>query len=121
MKMKANADGGGVQEKQQDANVRAVELLPLVDESQESGKALFKGNLNLIGDVRVRVTAVVGEGEISVAELFSLKDGSLVKLDAELNQHIDLFLDNKRIARGELVVVDDNFGICIKEIIAEHA
>jgi len=118
--MKASVDGDDLQAGELDVNVRPVELQPLIDESQDSGKALFKGNLNLIGDVRVRVKAVVGEGDISVSELFSLKDGSLVKLDAEVNQYIDLFLDNKRIARGELVVVDDNFGICIKEIVAEH-
>lgn len=118
--MKASIDRTGSQVEQVEADVRPVELQPLADESQEVGKALFQGNLNLIGDVRVRVRAVIGEGEISISELFSLKDGSLVKLDAEANQHIDLFLDSKRIARGELVVVDDSFGICIKEIVAEH-
>lgn len=105
---------------QTEADVRPVELQPLADEAQASGKALFKGNLNLIGDVRVRVRAVVGEGEISIGELFALKDGSLIKLDAEANQYIELFLDDKRIARGELVVVDDYFGISIKEIVAEN-
>lgn len=118
--MKSGFEGAGSPVEQAEADVRPVELQPLADESQDAGNALFKGNLNLIGDVRVRVRAVVGEGEVSISELFSLKDGSLVKLDAETNQYIDLFLDNKRIARGELVVVDDNFGICIKEIIAEH-
>jgi flagellar motor switch protein FliN/FliY len=118
--MKASIDGAGLQVEQIETDVRPVELQPLADESQDAGKALFQGNLNLIGDVRVRIRAVVGEGEISISELFSLKDGSLVKLDAEANQPIDIFLDNKRIARGELVVVDDSFGICIKEIIAEH-
>lgn len=118
--MKASIDGAGLHVEQIEADVRPVELQPLADESQDAGKVLFQGNLNLIGDVRICVRAVVGEGEISISELFSLKDGSLVKLDAEVNQPIDLFLDNKRIARGELVVVDDSFGICIKEIIAEH-
>lgn len=118
--MKASVNGASLPVEQAEADVRPVELQPLADESQDAGKALFKGNLDLIGDVRVRVRAVVGEGEISISELFSLKDGSLVKLDAEANQHIDLFLDNKHIARGELVVVDDSFGICIREIVAEH-
>lgn len=118
--MKARIDGVGLQVEQAEADVRPVELQPLADESQDAEKALFKGNLNLIGDVRVRVRVVVGEGEISISELFSLKDGSLVKLDAEANQYIDLYLDNKCIARGELVVVDESFGICIKEIVAEH-
>ena len=118
--MKASIDDGAGLLEQAEVDVRPVELQQLADESQDTGKALFKGNLDLIGDVRVRVRAVVGEGEISIAELFSLKDGSLVKLDAEANQHIDLFLDGKHIASGELVVVDDNFGICIREIVAEH-
>ena len=100
--------------------VQAIELQP-IPEQPASGKTLLNDNLKLIGNVKVKVRAVIGDAELTIAELFALKEGSSVKLDVPANAPIDLYLDNKLIAKGDLVVVDDSFGIKIIEIQAEHA
>lgn len=100
--------------------VKPVELQPIPEQSA-SGKTLLNGNLKLIGNVKVKVRAVIGEAELTVAELFALKEGSSLKLDVAANAPIDIYLDDNLIAKGDLVVVDDNFGIKITEIQAENA
>ncbi|MDO9215785.1 MAG: FliM/FliN family flagellar motor C-terminal domain-containing protein, partial [Lacisediminimonas sp.] len=76
--------------------------------------------LGLVGNVRVRVRAVIGEAELSIAELFALKQGASLKLDVAANAPIDLYLEDRLIARGALVVVDDNFGLQITQIEVDH-
>jgi flagellar motor switch protein FliN/FliY len=97
------------------AQAAHVELQP-VPELQPIGDPLLAGRLDLIGDLKVRLKAIVGEGEIAVAELFRLKDGSLVALDADTDPVIELQLDGRIVARGELVVVDDRLGVRITEV-----
>lgn len=81
-----------------------------------NGKTVFGENLELIRDVKVRLEAVVGECEMSVGELFDLRDQSVVKLDRDVHAPVDIVLDGRRVARGSLVAVDDNFGVRITEI-----
>ena len=92
----------------------ALEAMPV--QKTGTGKSLADGNLKLIGDVRIKLRAVVGDAEVSVEELFGLKEGATLKLDAQVNAPIDLYFDNKLVARGELVVVGDNFGVSITGI-----
>jgi flagellar motor switch protein FliN/FliY len=91
-------------------------LLQAIPDQATGAETLLKGNLSLIGGVRVRVHAMVGEGEITVSELFGLKDGSVLKLNCPANALVELQLDGKTVARGQLVVVDDNLGVQISEI-----
>lgn len=67
-------------------------------------------------DVNVTLNADMGQTEISVEELLALKAGSVVKLDLKLGELIDLRLNQNLIARGEIVAVDDNFGVRIVEL-----
>ena len=92
----------------------ALETMPV--QKTGTGKSLADGNLKLIGDVKIKLRAVVGDAEVSVEELFALKEGATLKLDALVNAPMDLYFDNKLVARGELVVVDDNFGVSITAI-----
>jgi flagellar motor switch protein FliN/FliY len=81
-----------------------------------SGPALFNDKLDLIQGVKVRLSASVGRADISVAELFGLKEGSVVPLDKASDEPVEVFLDDKLVGRGELVVVGDHFGIRFTEI-----
>jgi flagellar motor switch protein FliN/FliY len=67
-------------------------------------------------DVRVSLRAKLGEAELSVEELLALKSGSTVKLDVKMNDLVELRLNDALVARGEIVAVDDNFGVRIVEI-----
>ena len=100
---------------QEATEVSLVEL-PALSELPTEGMPLFEGRLDLVGGLKVRVRALVGEGEVSVAELFGLKDGSVVPLACEVNPLVDVQLDNRTIARGELVVVGDMLGVRITEL-----
>lgn len=70
----------------------------------------------LFDDVEVAVTVHIGETAMTIAELCALKAGSVVKLDLRLNEPAILRLKDKVIARGEIVAVDENFGLRITEI-----
>ena len=102
-----------------DEKVQNVELTEL-EKTQGNGDAIFSGKrLDLIQNVKVKVSAVMGESEISVNELFDLKEDSILKLDQNSNTPIKIMLDDKIIAKGSLVVVDDNFGVQITDVVKE--
>jgi flagellar motor switch protein FliN/FliY len=95
--------------------VQSVTLSEVAN-SPAQGPALLGPNLQLIQGVKVRLAASLGQSELTVGELFSLKEGSVVKLDRLTADPVDILLDGKVVARGQLVVVDDNFGISITQI-----
>ncbi|MES9938913.1 MAG: FliM/FliN family flagellar motor switch protein [Candidatus Thiodiazotropha sp. 6PLUC1] len=96
--------------------VEQVQLSELA-EIQPQGRELFASNFDIIKDVRVTVEACIGQAELTVKELYDLKIDSVVKLERDVQSPVDLVLDGRVVARGQLVVTGDNFGICISEII----
>ncbi len=84
--------------------------------SSEKGEPLFKGNFDLIKNAEVTIDVVVGSKVISVEELYSLKRGSVISLDQLLNEPVALLVDGNTVAYGELVAVDDSFGLKITDI-----
>jgi flagellar motor switch protein FliN/FliY len=100
---------------QEPTELAHVELDDLPD-LQPQGDSLLSGRLDLIGELKVKLRAIVADAEISVEELFKLKDGSVVPLECGLAPLIEVELDNKAIARGELVVVGDRLGVRITEL-----
>lgn len=88
---------------------------------EASGPRLLDGNLSLISGVKVRVEVMVGNAELTVADLFALQKGSVVSLDQLHHAPLTVRLDGKTIAHGTLVVVGDNFGIRISEILPTAA
>ncbi len=75
--------------------------------------------LDLLHDVEMEVTAELGRSRMSVKELLSLLPGSVVELDRAAGGPADLLVNGRMIARGEVVVIDENFGIRITEIIPQ--
>lgn len=102
-------------ESQSETSVDVVELDEL-NSGKATGASLLEGNLDVIKNVKVTMEVVLGGAEMDVGELFELKSGSVVKLDRHVSAPLDIRLDNKVVARGELVAVEDNFGIRITEI-----
>ena len=74
-------------------------------------------NLDLIMGVPLEVTVEIGRTRKRVQEILSFSKGSLVVLDKLAGDQVDLFVNGKCIARGDVVVVDDNFGIRVTEIL----
>ncbi|SFG54088.1 flagellar motor switch protein FliN [Novosphingobium sp. CF614] len=73
-------------------------------------------NQELLGHVRVRLSARLGQGEVTVARLMSLAKGDVVVLEASLADAVDLYVADALVARGEIVAVGDNYGVRITEI-----
>ena len=95
--------------------VRPVQLEPL-SEGAQSARPLLEGSFDLVQDVRVRLTMSVGGAHLSIGELYALKEGAVLKLDKPTSDPIDIFLDAKLVARGELMAAGDHFAIRIVEI-----
>jgi flagellar motor switch protein FliN/FliY len=75
-------------------------------------------NLNLILDVSVTLALEVGRARMSVRELLQLAPGSIVELDRLASEPLDVLVNGVRIARGEVVVVNDKFGIRLTEVVS---
>ena len=100
---------------EEEMSVQKIELSEL-GETLPNGAALLNGNYDVIKNLKVKLQVYVGEAELSVAELFDLKRESVIQLDRVISSPVDVILDGKCIARGELVAADDNFGIRVLEI-----
>lgn len=73
-------------------------------------------SLDRLLDVTVSVTAELGRAQLSIGEVLKLNVGSILELDRPVSEPVDLMVQGVRLARGEVVVVDDCFAIRIKEI-----
>lgn len=78
-------------------------------------------NLDLLLDVKVKLTVELGACQMSMREVLQLNPGAVIKLDKAAQAPVDLYANQKRIARGEIVVVDDAYGIKITEIFGAGA
>jgi flagellar motor switch protein FliN len=81
-----------------------------------NGHSSAKVSSTLLGNVDVRVETYLGETSMTVAELNALKSGGVVKLDAALNELVELRVNGVTIAHGELVAVGDKFGVRITSV-----
>jgi flagellar motor switch protein FliN/FliY len=74
------------------------------------------GNLDLLMDVPVRLTVELGSCMMPMREVLQLANGSVIQLDKIADAAVDLYANQKLVAQGEVVVVDDQFGIKITKI-----
>ena len=77
----------------------------------------YPPNLDIVLDVPVGLTVELGSCQLSMREVLQLNPGSVVQLDKAVNSLVDLRVNQTLIARGEVVVVEDRFGIKIAEIL----
>jgi flagellar motor switch protein FliN/FliY len=70
-------------------------------------------------DVPVSISAVLGRATMSVAQLLQLQSGSVLDLDRKVGEAIDIYVNNRLVARGEVVIVDDRLGVTMTEIIKD--
>ena len=86
--------------------------------TRAGGMPVRGGGLDMLHDVEMEVSAELGRTRMSVRELLSLSPGAIVELDRAAGSPADLLVNGRLIARGEVVVVDENFGIRITEIVS---
>lgn len=76
-------------------------------------------NLNLIMDIPLRVTVELGRTKMVVSELLNLGQGSVVELNKLAGEPLEVLVNNKLVARGEAVVVNEKFGVRLTDIISQ--
>ncbi|MGA9468175.1 MAG: flagellar motor switch phosphatase FliY [Exiguobacterium marinum] len=97
--------------------VSQAEFMPLQSSaSQDAAPA----NLGLLYDVPLNVTVELGRTKKSVREVLELSQGSIIELDKLAGEPVDIYVNQQRIARGEVVVIEENFGVRVTEIIQPH-
>ena len=89
-------------------NAEAIEIPEIPRNAQD---------LEAVYDIPVQVSAVLGRSTMEVQELLKLGKGAVVELDRKVGEAIDIFVNNRLVARGEVVVLEDRLGITMTEII----
>jgi len=83
------------------------------------GEERTAGDLAPVFDVPVAISAVLGRSSMSVAQLLQLTQGSVLELDRKVGEAIDIYVNNRLVARGEVVIVDERLGVTMTEIIKD--
>jgi flagellar motor switch protein FliN/FliY len=82
----------------------------------DAGSAPAK-DLEAVYDIPVQISAVLGKSTMQVSQLLKLGRGAVVELDRKVGEAIDIYVNNRLVARGEVVVVEDRLGVTMTEII----
>lgn len=77
----------------------------------------MNGDVTAVYNVPVQISAVLGRATMPVSQLLKLGRGAVVELDRRVGESIDIFVNNRLVARGEVVVIDERLGITMTEII----
>jgi flagellar motor switch protein FliN/FliY len=99
------------------AEAETVELEELEEDAQISGEE--KRKLDAILDIPVTISMEVGRSHISIRNLLQLNQGSVVELDRVAGESLDVLVNGTLIAHGEVVVVNDKFGIRLTDVISQ--
>jgi flagellar motor switch protein FliN/FliY len=92
---------------------------PLASEVPIEAEDKIASDLATVFDVPVNISAVLGRTHMSVAQLLRLSQGSVLELDRKVGEAIDIYVNNRLVARGEVVIVDDRLGVAMTEIIKD--
>lgn len=109
---------GGVSYQQQ----RDVDIQPAAFSSFESPQLTQAeaSNLNMLLDIPLQVTVELGRTKRSIKEILEFTQGSIIELDKLAGEPVDILVNQKLIAKGEVVVIDENFGVRVTEIVSQE-
>lgn len=99
---------------EENVNVQKVEFAPLTPLSQKE-----KQNIDLILDVPLEISVVLGRSKKTIKDILALGTGSLIELDKLTEEPVEVLVNGKKVALGEVVVIDENFGVRITSIISD--
>ena len=96
-----------------------TEFSPSAFDEADGAEGKTATDLTPVFDVPVSISAVIGKAQMSVAQLLKLGAGSVLELDRRVGEAIDIYVNNRLVARGEVVVVDERLGVTMTEIIKD--
>ena len=95
---------------------QSAEFSEATDAGADSGE-----NLNILLDIQMPITVIIGKAEVPFKRLLQLGPDSVLELDRLVGQPADLFVQDIRLATGDIVVVNDNYGIRIREVVGSES
>ncbi|KGR92066.1 flagellar motor switch protein FliN [Ureibacillus massiliensis 4400831 = CIP 108448 = CCUG 49529] len=101
---------------QQNVNVQQAQFAAFEQPNITQSEAR---NLNMLLDIPLQVTVELGRTKHSVKEILQLSTGSIIELDKLAGEPVDILVNNRLIAKGEVVVIDENFGVRITDIVSQ--
>ncbi|MGP1594480.1 MAG: flagellar motor switch protein FliN [Treponema sp.] len=106
--------GGGMVMPGMNPNVQSIQFPPL----QNGVTGSEQGNIGLIMDVSMEMTVELGRTRKMIKEILSMGEGHIIELDKLAGEPVDILVNHKAIAKGEVVVIDENFGVRVTEILS---
>jgi flagellar motor switch protein FliN len=101
----------------QDLNAVTAPAADDIGFSEDEQASRVAADLEAVFDVPVQVSAVLGRSRMDVGELLKLGPGAVLELDRKVGEAIDIYVNNRLVARGEVVLVEDKLGVTMTEII----
>jgi flagellar motor switch protein FliN/FliY len=100
-------------------DLNAADAPPIDDVTynEDENVSRVAADLEAVFDVPVQVSAVLGRSKMEVGELLKLGPGTVLELDRRVGEAIDIYVNNRLVARGEVVLVEDKLGVTMTEII----
>ncbi|WP_020615276.1 flagellar motor switch phosphatase FliY [Paenibacillus daejeonensis] len=108
-----NTYGGGLN---RNTNVQPVQFANFQGPSYTQAD---ETNLNLLLDIPLKVTVELGRTRKQIKDILELSQGSIIELDKLAGEPVDILVNNKLIAKGEVVVIDENFGVRVTDIVSQ--
>ena len=91
--------------------------LPMDDEDGKSASLLNSQTLELLFDLDLPISVELARKDLQLQEIVNLGEGSIVEFDKIADENVDILVNNKKIAEGEVVVIDDRFGVRIINLV----
>ncbi len=105
---------GGFTQQQPQVGIKGIGFPSLANAGAASGNT----NLNLLMDVQMALTVELGRTKMYIKDILGLGEGSIIELDKLAGEPVDLLVNGKLIAKGEVVVIDENFGVRVTDIVS---
>ncbi|MCP1222674.1 flagellar motor switch protein FliN [Acetobacter orientalis] len=118
--MSTENNGIGLEDFATSAAEQAAPAAPSAEAGEQDAKAnAASEQMEAMYEIPVKITAIIGTATMPVNQLLKLGRGAVVELDRKLGEAVDIYANNRLIARGEVVVVDDNhIGVTMTEILS---
>lgn len=110
------ADQADKPERDEKQEAAAQAMAAFVDESDAS-QADQELDLETVFDVPVKISVVLGRTKIPISELLQLSAGKVIELERKVGEPVDVLINDRLVAQGEVVIVEDNIGITMTDIV----
>lgn len=104
----------------EDLNETPQTPFPKQDVDDNALKVATSQDLEAVYEIPVKIAAVLGQATMQVNQLLKLGRGAVVELDRRVGEPIDIYVNNRLVARGEVVIVEDRLGVTMTEIIKSN-